>query len=425
MPMTSRENRQLIVHLSLLFSLFFTGTVFAQTKPNTCIDCHTALDGPLQVTAEKWATDVHMTKGFGCVDCHGGDDTQMDDKLAMNRSKGFIGSPKGMAIIQDCGKCHSNATLMKKFNPAQRVDQVSEYFTSVHGQQLKQGDTKVATCVSCHSVHDIRPVKDPRAKVYPLNVADTCGACHSDMQLMAPYHLKPDPKAAYMNSVHYEALVKKGDLSAPTCNKCHGNHGAAPPGVGSVVNVCGQCHSVFADLFDKSPHKAAFAKKKLPSCVLCHSNHEIKKPNDEMLGVAGTALCIRCHKDGDPGFQQARIMRQGIDELRASLEKAEAVLTEAERKGMEVSQPKFDLIEGRQDLTKARTQVHSFNVANVKEFVGAGMKVSEHTEAKGNEALAEYQFRRKGLAVSLIIILAVIVALFLKIREIDRRQDAE
>ena len=55
--------------------------------------------------------------------------------------------------------------------------------------------------------------------------------------------------ADYQKSVHYAALTKGNDLSAPTCNDCHGNHGAAPPGVGSVANVCGTCHAVFAQKF--------------------------------------------------------------------------------------------------------------------------------------------------------------------------------
>jgi cytochrome c3-like protein/cytochrome c554/c'-like protein len=410
---------------TLCLSLLIPGRTIAQTNQNTCLDCHSALEGNLQVTADKWATDIHKVKGFGCIDCHGGDPTQMDDKLAMNRSKGFLGAPKGLAIVQMCGKCHSDAAFMKKYNPAERVDQVSEYFSSVHGKRLKDGDINVATCVSCHGVHEIRLVSDPRARVYPLNVADTCGLCHSNAQLMVPYHIKTNQKEEYQKSVHYEALVKKGDLSAPTCNKCHGNHGATPPGIGSVVNVCGQCHAVFADMFDKSPHKAAFAKMDLPSCVHCHGNHEIKRPTDDMLGVADGAVCVQCHVTGDTGYQQAASMRKGIDQLKVALAGSESLLTEAEQKGMEVSQPKYDLIEGRQDLTKARTQVHSFNAANVEGDVKEGLKIAARTEEKGKQALSEYQFRRKGLAVSLIIILAVIVTLYFKIKDIEHRQKAE
>lgn len=406
----------------VMLTVLMASSVYADDKPNSCLDCHAALDGKLQMAAEIWGVDIHKAKGFGCVDCHGGDSSTMDPAQAMNRARGFMGAPRGRAIIQVCGKCHSDAALMKRFNPAQRVDQVSEYFTSVHGKRLKQGDKNVATCIHCHSVHDIRLVSDPRAKVYPLNVAETCGACHSNAQLMAPYGIKTNQKEEYLKSVHYEALTKKGDLSAPTCNKCHGNHGATPPGVGSVSNVCGQCHAVFADLFDKSPHKAAFAQMNLPSCVYCHGNHEIKKPSDEMLGVSQNSLCVQCHQSGDKGYQEAQTMRDGIDRLKSSLAGSEAILTEAEHKGMEVSQPKFEFIEARQSLTKARTQVHSFNETNVKEFTDAGMKISNRTLGKGKQALEEYQFRRKGLAISLVILLIVIVGLYFKIRDIDQKQ---
>lgn len=409
----------------LLFSTLLTGFIWAEDKPNSCLDCHSMLEGSIQIPAEKWNIDIHKIKGLGCVDCHGGDPTQMDDKKAMSRAQGFLGAPQGTALIQMCGKCHSDAGFMKKYNPAERVDQVSEYFTSVHGKRLQGGDRKVATCVSCHGVHEIRPVKDPRAHVYPTNVAETCGACHSNAKLMAPYKIKTNQKEEYQHSVHFEALMKKEDLSAPTCNSCHGNHGAAPPGVGSVTNVCGQCHSVFADLFNKSPHKAAFDQMGLPGCVYCHGNHGIMHPEDALLGVDDKTLCAQCHKSGDPGFQQAQAMRQAIDQLKGSIASSEAVLAEAEHKGMEVSQPVYDLIEARQDLTKARTQVHAFDAASLQDLTKAGLKITQHAADKGHQALAEYQFRRKGLAISLLVILVVIVGLYFKIKAIDRKSNGE
>ena len=94
---------------------------------------------------------------------------------------------------------------------------------------------------------------DPASKVHPLAVADTCGACHADPEHMAGYRLpargggdRPiptDQRERYGQSVHAHAMTEKGDLSAPTCNDCHGNHGATPPEVRSVANVCAQCHS--------------------------------------------------------------------------------------------------------------------------------------------------------------------------------------
>ena len=100
------------------------------------------------------------------------------------------------------------------------------------------GDTRVATCISCHGAHGVRLVNDAKSPAFPTNVAATCGACHASPDHMRGYTLsdgKPLPtsqRADYERSVHYAALVKQNDLGAPACNDCHGNHGAAPPGVG-------------------------------------------------------------------------------------------------------------------------------------------------------------------------------------------------
>ena len=63
---------------------------------------------------------------------------------------------------------------------------------------------------------------------------------------MKKHNLPSDAYAKWATSVHFQARAK-GDASAPTCNSCHGNHGAAPPEVGSVANVCGTCHATFAE----------------------------------------------------------------------------------------------------------------------------------------------------------------------------------
>ena len=76
----------------------------------------------------------------------------------MDPRKGFVGKPAGRQVLQVCGRCHADAAFMRRYNPSLRVDQVTEYSASVHGQRLLgQGDTAVATCVSCHPAHQIRP----------------------------------------------------------------------------------------------------------------------------------------------------------------------------------------------------------------------------------------------------------------------------
>ena len=341
---------------------------------------------------------------------------------AMDPAKGYVGKPTGAQVVQVCGRCHADPRFMKRYNPSLRVDQVAEYATSVHGRRLKElADPNVATCASCHRPHDIRPPSDPASSVHPLRVAETCATCHADPKRMAAYNIPTDQLAKYRESVHWKTMSLKGDLSAPTCNDCHGNHGAAPPGVSWVGNVCGQCHTVMGELFAKSVHARVFRDMGSPGCATCHDNHAIKEAGDELLGLGPLAACTACHGAGDKGGKAAAEMRAAIDRLGAESAKARTVLDQAEHAGMEVSQAQFELNGAREALVKARAAVHAFTGEAVAKETEAGLAVAARAQARGERALEELGFRRKGLAVSAVIIVALIVGLVLKIRELDRR----
>ena len=402
----------------LLYLLCLFPAARAQTK-STCLDCHSALDPPLRVTPEQFAQDIHAQKGLTCASCHGGDLTSQDPSLAMGRAASFRGKIARAQIPALCAHCHSDAAYLRQFNPSLRTDQYSQYLTSVHGKRLAHGDAKVAVCTDCHGVHDLRPASDPRSKVHPLNVADTCARCHSNTDYMKGYPIKTDQYAGYAASVHHEAMVVRGDLSAPTCTTCHGNHGAAPPGVGSVVFVCSTCHVFQAQLFDTSPHKAPFSAMGLPGCVTCHSNHRIVHPSDAMIGAGKDSVCLNCHSSGDPGYQTAEKIHQQLSSLQSAITKADELLDQAERSGMEVSQAKLDQAQARDALTKASVTIHSLQVTRVDEDVQAGLKVAEKDYQAGLAALAERDYRRKGLAISLVIIVGVLVGLRLFIRQLE------
>jgi predicted CXXCH cytochrome family protein len=392
-------------------------------KKNSCIDCHLKLDDQrLSAPAKLFEHDVHRGRGLACNDCHGGDPNADTSEAAKDSMKGYLGKPRTVDIPAYCGKCHSDANLMKRFNPSLRVDQEKEYYTSVHGQLLNTGETKVATCISCHTVHGIRAVNDPLSSVYPLNVADTCAKCHGSADYMSGFKIRSDQAFKFKTSVHAKALYEKQDLSAPTCNDCHGNHGASPPGIAAVANVCGQCHARQADLFQTSPHKAAFDQQGLAECITCHSNHDIAPPTDQMIGTQQGTLCVNCHSNGDKGFLAAGHMRSRIDQLIASIDKSNQILSLAERKGMEVSKPKFDLKGATDALTHARVLIHSSSIDEVDKVVGPGLDVSDKGYKAGLNALAELSFRRKGLVVSLVFILFLALLVYLKIRQIESRQ---
>jgi hypothetical protein len=389
-------------------------------KQTTCLDCHSALDGELGIKQDKYNEDIHAQKGLTCADCHGGnpDDASPD---AMAKKAGFKGHIDRKKVPQLCASCHANSAYMRTFNPSLRTDQFAQYQTSVHGKLFAKGDSNVAVCTDCHGVHGIRPASDTRSKVNPLNVADTCSSCHSDKKHMEPYKISTDQFAGYSASVHRAAMVDRGDMSAPTCTTCHGNHGAAPPGVASVENVCATCHLFQAQLFDSGPHKAAFGAAGLPSCITCHSNHRIQHPSDKMVGSNAEAVCTNCHAQGDAGYKAAADIKKSFTELDSQIAATDEILKRAESKGVEVSEPLLKQNESRDWLTKARVTLHSFKPERIAEDVKAGRKIADANREAGVQALKESDYRRRGLAVSLLTIFAFTIGLFFYIKEIERK----
>ncbi len=400
----------------------------SQKQPNSCISCHLEVGEEMALPVQGMENDVHAQNGLSCQDCHGGDPTagfDGDMDAAMDPAKGYIGKPARQEIPQFCARCHSNPEFMRRFNPRVSTDQLDRYKTSIHGKRLADGDTKVATCTDCHGVHGIREVSDPRSPVYPTNLPETCGRCHSDAAYMEAYGIPTDQVELYKQSVHGKTLLEKGDEAAPACNDCHGNHGAAPPGLPSISYVCGQCHLNNSELFWQSPHNAAFKENDLPECETCHGNHDIQRATDEMLGTGESSICTDCHEEDSKGYQVAADIRADLDSLKWKIALADSIVKKAMRAGMEVSEAQFKINDAKENLIKSRTLVHSLVEEKVKQHTTEGMKRAEEAFQMGVAALKELQFRRKGLALSVIFIMLFAIGLYLKIREIDQRTLSE
>lgn len=408
-----------------LLLIMFISPVQASAAPkavqSTCVRCHTELGDPFDAPVKASVQDIHFQNGLSCESCHGGDPTKDKPEESMNPARGFVRQPSRKQIVTICASCHSNPDFMRKFNPQARVDQYSEYLTSVHGKRMQTGDQKVAICIDCHGHHGILAAKNPNGPTYAPNVANTCGRCHSDPERMKSYGIPANQLELYSKSVHGEALIKNRDLAAPTCNSCHGNHGAAPPGVDSVANVCGQCHVMQWDLFNQSPHRKAFQTLQLKGCVTCHQNHDIEAPTEAMIGVEETANCVVCHEKGSAGYAAAQEMKSAMVGLQGKLNSANQILEKAQRAGMEVSRPIYQLAEARDRLVLARVQVHRFDPGVLKKTITEGDAIAVASEQSGIQALADLAFRRKGLAVSAVILLFMIGLLLLKIRQLKTK----
>ena len=395
-------------------------TSVAHAATNSCLDCHAQLDDArLSTPAKNFPRDIHAQRGLGCVGCHGGNPND-PDMTAMDPDKGFKGKPARAQIAELCASCHASAMFMKRFNPRPYIFSMDEFRTSVHCKKISEGDVKVATCTNCHGVHGILSPKDPDSPVYPKNVPKTCAHCHNP-EYMKGRTVPTNQYALWVGSVHGRALLEKGDLSAPACNDCHGNHGAAPPGVRDVSHVCGSCHGREAELFDNSRVKDMMELQGKRACVTCHSNHGVQHPTDAMLSTGPSGVCGQCHQPGSPGDRGAKEVTRRFESLGLAIAGADSLLSVAETRGMEVGTGRDALREARDHMTNVRAALHSFDLGTIRGVLNDGESGARKGRELAERALRDWRGRRIGMALSLGVILMLIGLLILKIRSIEAK----
>ncbi len=231
----------------------------------------------LEVTDKSLAGSVHA--GLACTDCH----------------QAIAGLPHAEKLpLVDCGGCHAN-----------QAEALSE---GIHAAR-KGGTNYTPQCWNCHGAHQIRPKTDPDSSIYPVNVPGTCGACHGDAKLMAAAGVViADPLKNYMKSDHWRILSSGKMLVAATCADCHGAHKILPSTSPkspiykqNVPKTCGKCHSGIEAKYARSVHGKALEEGNLqaPSCNNCHGEHDIEGPKRPTSSVypptVAETTCPQCH----------------------------------------------------------------------------------------------------------------------------------
>jgi hypothetical protein len=152
--------------------------------------------------------------------------------------------------------------------------------------------------------------------------------------------------------------------------------------------------------------------------MVCHSNHAVHYPSTAML-AGPKSVCSGCHDAGTAPAGAATQMAGWLDGLDTALKQSETVLSRAEKSGMEVSEAQVRLIDGRENLVKARLALHSMKPAEMQTPVDAGMAIAKATQKAGDFALHEKDTRRIGLAVSVLLIGIVILAIRLLLHRME------
>jgi cytochrome b subunit of formate dehydrogenase len=246
-----------------------------------CLDCHdVTVDNGGKAFDVALSSSIH--EGFACVDCHADiEAVPHEDTLTK----------------VDCGTCHDAAAEVYQW----------------HGRLNTATGEDIPTCADCHGRHDILTTSNKKSRVNPLNLYRTCGKCHEDLDLTKKHEiLYGHAVEVYQNSVHGKAALG-GIYTAATCNDCHSTGGTshrilAPNDNESTINhfnipkTCGKCHHNIEQDFWEGIHGQLVARGEVdaPVCTHCHGEHGIISPSDPRSPVSpiriAEATCAPCHE---------------------------------------------------------------------------------------------------------------------------------
>ncbi len=200
-----------------------------------CVQCHqdlwktaqekgttaeTPLLGVVIKQIESYMGSIHARPSMAdqsrtnatCYDCHNGHYITPIDS--------HVGAAGREEIPAICGKCHA--------------DVLATYKTSVHGQEVSQGNANAAVCSDCHTTHNIENPHDSNGR---LVITQNCGNCHEDKL------------ESYVETYHGK-VTKLGYGETAKCFDCHGSHDIKRvDDPDSIINAdnrletCRQCHT--------------------------------------------------------------------------------------------------------------------------------------------------------------------------------------
>jgi cytochrome b subunit of formate dehydrogenase len=287
------------------------GSKFSATKiVKACGECHADVEKTFDSSAHGEALNAGVRGAPNCITCH--------QHPIVSPTAGQDTAQLKIAQEKLCLSCHlDDPNVRARTSPTAGF--IASYQTSVHGAALDAGNGAAANCVDCHGSHEMEKGSDPRSRVNKLNIPNTCGRCHATIEKQ------------YNQSVHGVAIAK-GNIDAPVCTNCHGEHNIlgrkdprSPVAPGNIsAQVCSPCHSsvrltakygIQSDrfqTFSDSYHGLAIqaGSVAVANCASCHGAHDIKPSSDPTSSINRANLaktCGKCHAGANERFTEGKV----------------------------------------------------------------------------------------------------------------------
>jgi len=223
-----------------------------------------------------------------CLLCHDDVAPADDDLPRAHRSQACV----------DCHVALRDSDVMEEMEHAEDLPAVDCAACHQEQQGLLDGSSHAAhfagdqrpypSCRDCHAVEHfpVQRAARPAAEV-KREVAARCSTCHE--KDLVTWH----------DSAHSAELLA-GNAAAPSCVDCHSSHDIlAPEDPASSANEahlstrCETCHTPFR----QSLHRAPGAPLSTISCAFCHLGHTTDRESLDarIAGTGGANRCFVCH----------------------------------------------------------------------------------------------------------------------------------
>jgi hypothetical protein len=143
-----------------------------------------------------------------------------------------------------------------------------------------------------------------------------------------------------------------------------------------------------------------------------------------MLATGPGQLCGDCHreyaKENPECIKTADYFHETITRMDDATKRFHAAAEKLAARGLDVEPISNELTELTDTLKKSRTYVHSFSQNSFHQIAAPGEQAIQRTDALVNKAHEEYKYRQIGLAVSIGLIGLLMVATYLKLRQLEK-----